>query len=122
MERTARWAGAVLGVALSVLAGCRQEAPRTAAPPLAAPQPQVLKAGEALFKQYCSPCHPDGGNVTDPKRTLHGSDLRANQIARPEDIVRIMRNPISRMIRFDPATISDQDARAIAEYILTTFR
>ena len=111
-----------VAVAMSVLAGCSQEAPRKAEPPPALPAPRSLRTGEALFKQYCSPCHPDGGNVSDPQRTLHGSDLRANHITRPEDIVRIMRNPISRMIRFDTTTISDQDAMTIAEYVLTAFR
>jgi len=78
--------------------------------------------GKALFKQYCASCHPDGGNVSDPKRTLHGSALKSNKITTPEDIVRIMRSPLSRMIRFDPSTLSDRDARAIAEYILVTFK
>jgi cytochrome c6 len=48
--------------------------------------------------------------------------LKKNHIASADDIIRIMRNPISRMIRFDVSTLSDRDARAIAEYILTTFR
>jgi len=123
MERMTVRKGALLAVALVwALAGCRQETPRKAETPPALPAPQTLRSGEALFQQYCSPCHPDGGNVSDPKRTLHGSDLRSNQITRPGDIVRIMRNPISRMIRFDSATISDQDAMAIAEYVLTAFK
>jgi len=78
--------------------------------------------GEALFRQYCSSCHPNGGNVSDPERTLHGSVLRKKHITTPEDIVRIMRKPVSRMIRFDAATLSDRDARAIAEYVLKTFK
>jgi len=75
-----------------------------------------------LFKQYCSSCHPDGGNVSDPQRPLYGSALRRNHITKPEDIVRILRNPLSRMIRFDVSTLSDKDARAIAEYVLATFK
>jgi cytochrome c6 len=122
MNRLTSQAGVLLVVALSVLGGCKKETPRNAESPPALPAPQSLEKGEALFKQYCSPCHPDGGNVSDAQRTLHGSDLRANHITRPENIVRIMRNPISRMIRFDTATVSDQDAMTIAAYILTTFK
>lgn len=120
---------AFLAVAGSLCWGCgkegpsKVEAPRTARAPQAAQTPsEQLQTGEVLFKQYCAPCHPDGGNVTDPRRTLRGRDLKANRITRPEDIVRVMRNPISRMIRFDETTIPDRDAKAIAVYILTTFR
>jgi len=60
--------------------------------------------------------------VSDPERTLHGSDLQNKRITKPEDIVRIMRNPLSRMIRFDAETVSDKDARTIAEYVLNTFK
>ena len=119
---------AVLAMVLS-LAGCNREAPPKTEVPRTANAPQAttgveerLKAGEALFKQNCSPCHPDGGNTSDPERTLHGSALRAHHITTPEDIVRIMRHPISRMIRFDETTISEKDAMTIAEYILATFK
>lgn len=110
------------------LGGCSKEAPpKTASSRTeSAPQPasgnlEQTQSGEALFRQFCSNCHPDGGNVSDPKRTLHGSDLRKNHITKPEDIVKIMRNPISRMIRFDVGTIPDKDAYTIAEYVLNTF-
>ncbi|MBI2354238.1 MAG: cytochrome c [Deltaproteobacteria bacterium] len=129
MNRPTARAGAFLAVAGVLLGGCRKEAPRKAETPRTAQTPHAaqtlreqLQAGEALFKQYCAPCHPDGGNVTDPRRTLRGSRLKANHITRPEDIVRIMRNPISRMIRFDETTIPDRDATAIAVYIFETFK
>lgn len=122
-------AWAVLAMVFSLLAGCNKEAERKAEAPPSANTPQAmiglderLKSGEPLFKENCSPCHPDGGNTSDPERTLHGPVLRTNHITRPEDIVRIMRHPVSRMIRFDETTISDRDAKAIAEYILTTFK
>ena len=105
------------------LSGCSVEAPRTAPVNKAVSEPQgQSQTGETLFRQFCFNCHPDGGNVSDPARTLHGSDLRKNHITKPEDIVRIMRRPSSRMIRFDPETIPDRDARVIAEYVLATFR
>ena len=108
-----------------MVTGCNRDEPQKAgvapAVPAATAQEQVPD-GEALFQQYCSSCHPDGGNASDPKRTLHGSVLKSNRITTPEDIVRIMRNPLSRMIRFDVSALSDRDARAIAEYVLKTFR
>jgi cytochrome c6 len=89
-------------------------------PPPTGRQAQTGK-GEMLFRQFCANCHPDGGNVSDPARNLHRSTLRANRINKPEDIIRIMRNPISRMLRFDVTTLPDEDARAIADYVLDTF-
>ncbi len=77
--------------------------------------------GEQLYKQYCASCHPDGGNVSDPKNNLRKSTLKAKRITKPEDIVTIMRKPVSRMISFDVSTVSDEDARAIAEYVLEAF-
>jgi cytochrome c6 len=81
----------------------------------------TVQDGEVLFKQYCAPCHPNGGNVSDPGKSLYASALKRNHISTPEDIVRIMRNPQSRMIRFDATTLPDRDARVIAEYVLKTF-
>ncbi len=112
-------------VSIGLLAGCSRDEPGkvTAAPAVSASNSSAPpRSGEALFKQYCNVCHPDGGNVSDPARTLYGSVLRSKQITTPEDIIRIMRNPLSRMIRFDRSTLSDRDARAIAEYILATFK
>lgn len=111
------------------LGGCSKETPRktesprtTSVPQPASSQQGRVQTGEELFRQFCFNCHPDGGNVSDPNRTLHGSALRKNHITKPEDIVKIMRNPISRMLRFDTGTISDKDAHTIAEYVLKTFR
>jgi len=122
--RMAKLSGLLL-VSTVTVAGCSRDEPQkvTVAPAGAASTVQEpARDGEALFRQYCSACHPDGGNVSDPERSLYGAVLRKRQIATPEDIIRIMRNPLSRMIRFDPSTLSDRDARAIAEYVLKTFR
>lgn len=115
----------LLALSAGILAGCGKHEPDKAAVKTAGSattSQDPVRDGESLFKQYCASCHPDGGNVSDPERTLFGSALKRNRIATPEDIVRVMRNPLSRMIRFDPSTLSDKDARAIAEYILKTFR
>ena len=117
-------ATACVGVAAAQF-GCSQEAPQSSGSGKNTKNPQIAGAapsGEALFKQYCSSCHPNGGNVSDPERSLYASVLKRKHISAPDDIVRIMRHPISRMIRFDTATLSDKEAQAIAEYVLTEFR
>jgi cytochrome c6 len=111
---------------LCLLVGCAKEGSQQVASsqPLKAVTEKTGESGsgEALFKQYCFSCHPDGGNVSDPGRPLYGAVLKRNRITTPEDVVRIMRHPLSRMIRFDVSTLSDKDARAIAEYVLITFK
>ncbi len=80
------------------------------------------KKGEALFRQYCSPCHADGGNNINPQKTLHKKDREANGVKAARDIVGKMRNPGTGMTKFDKQTIPDKDAKAIAEYILKAFK
>jgi cytochrome c6 len=80
------------------------------------------KSGEELFQQHCSVCHPDGGNIVNPQKTLHKKDLDANKIKKPGDIVNKMRHPGPGMTQFDKKTISDKDAKKIAEYVLKTFK
>lgn len=79
------------------------------------------KSGEALFEEHCSMCHPQGGNAMNPRKTLHKSDMKANGVLKPEDVMKRMRNPGPGMIRFTPAMVPDADARKIAEYILKAF-
>jgi cytochrome c6 len=78
--------------------------------------------GEALFMQHCKICHPDGGNIVNPKKTLHKQDREANNVKTEADIVKIMRNPGPGMIKFDEKTIPDKEAKEIAEYILKTYK
>ena len=80
------------------------------------------KSGEELFKQHCAACHLDGKNIVNPKKTLNKKDLEANKVKSAEDIVKLMRNPGPGMVKFDDKTISEKDAKAIAEYILKTFK
>jgi len=80
------------------------------------------KTGGALFKQHCSLCHPDGGNNVNPQKTLHKKDREANGVKTKADIVGKMRNPGTGMTKFDEQTLPDKDAKAIAEYILKTFK
>ncbi len=91
---------------------------------------EAEQTGEALFKQNCSPCHPDGSNIFNKSKTLFKKDREMNNIKTADDIVKKMRNPgafdfhpsqWSGMKVFDETKLSDRDARKIAEYILKTF-
>ncbi len=79
------------------------------------------KSGEALFKQHCAVCHPDGGNVVNPAKTLHKKDRDANNVKTANDIIHRMRKPGPGMTMFDQKMISDKEAKEIAEYVLKTF-
>jgi cytochrome c6 len=79
------------------------------------------KSGESLFKEHCALCHPDGGNIVNPKETLHKKDRDANNIKSKDDIVNLMRKPGPGMTTFDVKTIPDPDAKEIAEYITKKF-
>jgi len=82
----------------------------------------VASSGEALFKEHCAVCHPDGGNIVNPQFALHGKDLKAHSITKPSQIVGKLRNPGPGMTKFDKKTISDKDAMKIAQYVLKTFK
>lgn len=77
--------------------------------------------GAELFKQHCAVCHPDGGNIINPKKTLHKKDMEANKIKTVDDIVKVMRNPGPGMIKFEESRLSNEKARKIGEYILKTY-
>jgi len=80
------------------------------------------KSGQAEFKEHCAVCHPDGGNIVNPAKTLHKSDRYANNVKTAADIMGKMRDPGPGMTKFDKKTITDGEARKIAEYILKTFK
>jgi cytochrome c6 len=78
--------------------------------------------GAKEFKEHCAVCHPDGGNIVNPKKTLKKASLAANGIKDWKAVVKNMRNPGPGMTKFDAKSISDKEARAIAEYILKTYK
>jgi cytochrome c6 len=78
--------------------------------------------GEQAFEKNCTVCHKDGGNIINPAKTLHKKDLEANGITKPADIIAKMRNPGPGMTKFDQKAIPDRTARAIAEYVLKSFK
>jgi len=71
--------------------------------------------GEAIFKAKCASCHPDGGNIINPKETLKG-------IKDPKMITSKIRKGGGGMTAFDAKAISDADAKAVADYIIKTFK
>ena len=77
--------------------------------------------GEELFKKHCALCHPNGNNIIRPNKTLSKKDLEQYGIKTPEAIVELMRNPGSGMLKFTKETLSDEDAKKIAEYVLEEF-
>lgn len=74
------------------------------------------------FEEHCAACHADGGNIVNPAKTLSKKDREANKIKTWKDIVATMRNPGMGMTKFEKKDISDKEARAIAEYIIKTFK
>jgi cytochrome c6 len=78
--------------------------------------------GAKLFQQHCAACHPNGGNIINPAMTLHKKDRDAHGVKTAEAIVGKMRNPGPGMTRFDAKTVSDKDAKEIAQYILQAFK
>jgi cytochrome c6 len=96
----------------------------TACGSLGAKKPAMDPAatGRSLFEKHCAMCHPDGGNMVRPGKTLHRRDLDAANIKTVEDIVWVMRNPKVGMTRFHNDVLPDREARKIARYITETFR
>jgi len=81
----------------------------------------AASTGETKFKELCAVCHPNGGNIINPQKTLMKKVREVNKIKTAADIIKNMRNPGPGMTKFDQKTVSDKDAQTIAEYILKTF-
>lgn len=78
--------------------------------------------GKSAFDSYCSGCHPEGRNPQNPAKTLLKMTREANGIRSAADIVKKMRTPGPGMRQFTRGDIPDSRAKAIADYILETFR
>jgi len=74
------------------------------------------------FEEHCAVCHPNGGNTINAKKTLSKKDREANGVKNTKDIIAKMRNPGMGMTKFDEKAISNKEAKAIADYILKTFK
>ena len=85
------------------------------------------KAGEEIdgkkeFAEHCADCHPNGGNTVNAQKSLNMNSLKANGVNSTKDIIGKMRNPGEGMTAFDKKTVSDKEAKAIADYIMKTFK
>lgn len=78
--------------------------------------------GKKEFEEHCTACHANGGNIINPAKPLHKKEREANGVKTARDIIAKMRNPGPGMNKFDKKTISDKEAKAIANYILKTFK
>jgi cytochrome c6 len=78
--------------------------------------------GADLFKEKCASCHPDGGNIVNAQKTLKKKELAKNKLNGVADIVKYMRKPGPGMPAFDDKALPEKDAKAIAEYIIKTFK
>ena len=74
------------------------------------------------FETHCAVCHKDGGNLINPAKTLSKKDREANGVKTAKDIMKLMRKPGPGMTTFDSKTIPDKEAKAIADYIMKTFK
>ncbi len=86
-----------------------------------------MKKGEKIngaeeFKNHCAVCHPDGGNIINPAFSLHKKDREKHGVKTAKDIIAKMRNPGPGMAKFDAKNIPDAEAKAIADYILKTYK
>jgi cytochrome c6 len=75
----------------------------------------AANSGEAIFKAKCASCHPDGGNIVNPKETIKG-------IKNSKKIITQVRKGGNGMPAFDAKAISDADAKLLADYIMKTFK
>jgi cytochrome c6 len=94
---------------------------------LATPGFSDTKKGDKIdaqheFEEHCAACHPKGGNIVNPQKTLSKKSLAANGIKTDKDIVAKMRNPGPGMTKFDEKAVSAKEAKAMAGYILKTFK
>lgn len=78
--------------------------------------------GKKEFEEYCAVCHPNGGNIMNPAKSLGRKALAASGVKGAKDIIAKMRKPGPGMTPFDKKAISDKKAKAIAEYMLKTFK
>jgi cytochrome c6 len=68
------------------------------------------KTGSALFQEKCGSCHPDGGNIRNPKKPI--KDFRNKQ-----KIVAKIRKGGGGMTSFSIKDLSEPEAKHIADYV-----
>ena len=74
------------------------------------------------FEEHCAACHPKGGNIVNAAKPLNKKSLASHGIKTEKDIIAKMRNPGPGMTKFDEKAVPNVEAKAIAGYILKTFK
>ena len=92
---------AAICVALLSVAGFGQEAAKS-------------KIGEEEFKENCSSCHPNGGNVIKPEDTIKGSPMLKDF----ETFLSWIRKPVQPMPTFSASQISEEQAKQLYDFIV----
>jgi mono/diheme cytochrome c family protein len=88
-----------------------------------APTDAVSIAGQKIFADNCTSCHPGGGNSINSKYPLN----KAPQLASQSAFVGYLRNPKPRdgsstqMSAFGPSDISDADSASLYSYVVKAF-
>ena len=70
--------------------------------------------GRETFAMNCSPCHPQGGNLIKPEKTIKGSKKLTN----PKALLEWIRKSVASMPVFPAARISDKQAEELYLYIV----
>lgn len=85
--------------------------------------PTALQSGQKIFAGNCSGCHPRGSNIIVPQLPLR----TAPQLGDYEDFLAFLRDPKmpdgnpGRMPAFPPSVLSDQEVRALYDYLRFAF-
>jgi len=83
----------------------------------------AVASGRRLFEKHCAVCHPNGGNVVNPNKTLRKKHLADNGLSIPDALVSYMQNPGTGMPKLvhEDREITNKQAKSIAAYIIETF-
>ena len=74
------------------------------------------KPGENIFKNHCSGCHINGGNIIRRSKNLKISSLKKNGINDPENIAKIARQGIGIMDGYNKQ-LGDNGDKIVANWI-----
>jgi len=77
---------------------------------------------KAEFDKHCGSCHANGGNSMNSSKTLSKAAMEKDGVKTWKEIVATMRKPGPGMPKYLKKEISDTEAKAIAKYILATFK
>ena len=73
-------------------------------------------AGGSLFKQHCSGCHVNGGNIIRRNKTLRLKALERNGLDNPQAIARVAREGIGQMSGYEDV-LGDSGDQLLAAWI-----